>query len=261
VTALRAFLESPGTESDAAHLLQVLRGASGEQVAAAVRTLPESESLRLAGRLLDAMPASGQLSGPALQELRHGVHDALGRLGESLRPAGTQELAALRHALEQVAAHDPRPAVAADASRLLAAADGQQILSRTASGADPGYVYFQVPMPDGRGAEVMVRREPGRRQVTFDEFNIAFLLDTERLGTLMIQLDAYPAGIRADVKTDIPALEPFLRASTEQLIEPLARESRRPVTVTTGVFEETPPTSLLQPQLGALQPGVNEFYA
>ena len=47
----------------------------------------------------------------------------------------------------------------------------------------------------------------------------------------------------------------------EALIEPLARESRRPVTVTTGVFEQDPPTSLLEPRLGALEPGVNEFYA
>jgi hypothetical protein len=151
--------------------------------------------------------------------------------------------------------------VANDAARLLAAADGQQILSRTASGADPGYVYFQVPMPNGRGAEVLVRREPGRRQVTFDEFNIAFLLDTERIGTLMIQLDAHPAGIRADVKTDVPELEPFLRDRAESLIEPLARESRRSVIVTTGVFEQEPPTSLLEPRLGVLEPGANEFYA
>jgi hypothetical protein len=116
-------------------------------------------------------------------------------------------------------------------------------------------------MPNGRGAEVMVRREPGRRQVTFDEFNIAFLLDTEQVGTLMIQLDAHPAGIRADVRTDIAALEPYLRARTEELIEPLARESRRPVTVTSGVFDQEPPKSLLEPALGALSPGANEFYA
>jgi hypothetical protein len=189
------------------------------------------------------------------------VHSALDQLGRGLLPPGGDELSALRTALEHVAANDPRPAVANDAARLLAAADGQQILSRTAAGADPGYVYFQVPMPDGRGAEVLVRREPGRRTITFDEFRVAFLLDTERLGTLMIELDAHPAGIRADVRTDIPELEPYLRERTEALIEPLARESRRPVTVTTGVFEQDPPASLLEPQLGALEPGVHEFYA
>jgi hypothetical protein len=63
------------------------------------------------------------------------------------------------------------------------------------------------------------------------------------------------------VKTDIPELEPFLRAQSEALVEPLAREARRQVLVTTGVFEDgTPPTSLLEPQLG-LVPGANEFYA
>lgn len=261
VTALQAFLRSGATEGDTARLMRALGGANPAAIAAAARQLPESDSLRLAGTLLELLPDAGRLTGPQLLELRHGVHAALDRLGRGLLPAGGDDLSTLRAVLEQVAAGDPRPAVAADAARLLAAADGQQILSRTASGADPGYVYFQVPMPDGRGAEVMVRREPGRRRVTFDEFNIAFLLDTERMGTLMIQLDAHPAGIRADVRTDMPELEPFLRARTEELVAPLARESRRPVTVTTGVFEQEPPTSLLEPRLGALAPGSNEFYA
>jgi hypothetical protein len=194
------------------------------------------------------------------RDLRAGVHQSLDHLGKALTPGRGDDLAALRTALEQVAASDPRPAVAADAARVLASLDGQQLMSRTANGADPGYVYFQVPMPDGRGAEVMVRRDPSRRQVTFDEFNVAFLLDTESIGTLMIQLDAHPSGIRADLRTDIPELEPFLRSQSELLAEPLARESRRPVTVTTGVFEATPPQSLLEPQLGLI-PGVNEFYA
>jgi hypothetical protein len=261
VTAMREFLASPGAEGDTAKLLRALAGSDSATTALAIRQLPESDTLRLAGRLLDVLPDAATLSQPQLQELRHGVHGALDQLGRALTPHDATELSALRHALEHVAANDPRPAVAGDAARLLAAADGQQILSRTASGADPGYVYFQVPMPNGRGAEVMVRREPGRRAVSFDEFNIAFLLDTERIGTLMIQLDAHPAGIRADVRTDIPALEPFLRERTEALIEPLARESRRSVIVTTGVFEQDPPTSLLEPTLGALTPGVNEFYA
>jgi hypothetical protein len=261
VTALHAFLASPGSESDTARLLHAAGGSTGAALATAIRTLPEGQALQLAGKLLDLLPASSQLSGPALADLRAGVHAALDQLGRALQPPGGGDLAALRAALERVAAQDPRPSVASDAARLLASIDGQQILSRTASGADPGYVYFQVPLPDGRGAEVLVRREPGRRAISFDEFRIAFLLDTERLGTLMIELDAHPAGIRADVRTDIPALEPFLRERTEQLVEPLARESRRPVTVTTGVFEQEPPTSLLEPRLGALAPGATEFYA
>ncbi|MCB0877788.1 MAG: hypothetical protein KDC46_02250 [Thermoleophilia bacterium] len=261
VTSLRAYLASPGAESDAARLLRSVDGAGAGALQMAIRTLPEGEALRLAGRLLELMPGSSQLAGPALHDLRSGVHGALDRLGQALAHHDGNELATLRAVLEQVAAHDPRPAVMHDAARLLAAMDGQQILSRTAAGADPGYVYFQVPLPDGRGAEVLVRRDPGRRQVSFDEFRIAFLLDTERLGTLMIELDAHPAGIRADVRTDIAELEPYLRERTEALVEPLAREARRPVTVTTGVFEQDPPTSLLEPTLGALEPGGNEFYA
>ncbi len=261
VHAVREFLGSGGTASDASKLMRTLAGADAATLASAIRTLPESQSLQLGGRLLDALPDGSRLTGPALADLRHGVHAALDQLGRGLLPPGGNELSALRAALEHVAANDPRPGVAQDASRLLAAADGQQILSRTSAGSDPGYVYFQVPMPDGRGAEVLVRREPGRRQIDFDEFRVAFLLNTERLGTLMIELDAHPAGIRADVRTDLPALEPFLRAQTEALIEPLARESRRPVTVTTGVFEQDPPTSLIEPQLGVLEPGVHEFYA
>ncbi|MCW2928147.1 MAG: hypothetical protein JWM86_2115, partial [Thermoleophilia bacterium] len=262
VIALQNALGSPGAEADTAKLLRTIAGASPEALANAVRSMPESQGLRLAGALLDALGQQGAgLSGPALHDLRHGVHRAIDQLGRSLMPPGSSEVDALRSALEHVAANDLRPSVAADASRMLAATDGQQLLSRTASGADPGYVYFQVPMPDGRGAEVLVRREPGRRTVTFDEFRIAFLLDTDRLGTLMISLDAHPAGIRADVRTDVAALEPFLRAQAEALVEPLARESRRQVTVTTGLFEQDPPTSLLEPTLGATRAGGTEFYA
>ena len=261
VHALREFFGSGTAAGDTSKLLRTLVGAEPATLASAIRTLPESQALQLAGRLLDVLPDGAKLTGPALHDLRHGVHSALDQLGRGLLPPGGDELSALRTALEHVAANDPRPTVANDAARLIAAADGQQILSRTAAGSDPGYVYVQVPMPDGRGAEVLVRREPGRRQIDFDEFRVAFLLDTERLGTLMIELDAHPAGIRADVRTDLPELEPFLRERTEALIEPLARESRRPVTVTTGVFEQDPPVSLLEPQFGALEPGVNEFYA
>jgi trimeric autotransporter adhesin len=261
VTSLQAWLASPRAESDTARLLRSMGGASPAVVAAAIRTLPEGQALQLAGRLLDMLPSASQLAGPALSDLRAGVHAALDQLGRSLQPPGGGDIASLRAALEHVAAHDARPAVAGDAGRLLAAVDGQQILSRTASGSDPGYVYFQVPLPDGRGAEVLVRRDPGRRKVSFDEFRIAFLLDTERLGTLMIELDAHPAGIRADVRTDIAELEPLLRECSDQLIDPLTREARRPVTITTGVFDQEPPTSLLEPTLGALEPGTNEFYA
>jgi hypothetical protein len=261
VTSLQQFLASPGSQGDAARMLRSFGDAGPAALAMAIRTLPEGDALKLAGALLDLLPDGSKLAGPALHDLRAGVHAALDRLGASLLPPGGDDIAALRAVLEQVAANDPRPGVAGDAARLLAAVDGQQILSRTASGADPGYVYFQVPMPDGRGAEVLVRREPGRRAVSFDEFRIAFLLSTEHVGTLMIELDAHPAGIRADVRTDVPELEPFLRERSEALIEPLARESRRAVTVTTGVFEQEPPTSLLEPQLGALEPGSNEFYA
>ncbi len=265
VTALRAFLASPGSDSDAAKLLRTIAGATPQATAQAIQTLPESESLQLAGRLLEMLPDGSKLAGPALHDLRAGVHTALDRLGSSLSAHSaahaSNESAALRSVLEQVASSDPRPAVAADAQRLLAAVDGQQILSRTATGADPGFVYFQVPLPNGGGAEVLVRREPGRRAVSFDEFRVAFLLDTQQLGTLMIELDAHPTTIRADVRTDLPAIEPWLRDRTEALMEPLAREARRQVTVTTGVFDAEPPSSLLEPRLGALQPGTNEFYA
>ncbi len=261
VHALREFLGSSGAAGDSSKLLRTLVGTDPATLTSAIRTLPESQALQLAGKLLDLLPDGTRLAGPALQDLRHGVHAALDQLGRGLLPPGGDDLSALRSALEHVAANDPRPSVANDAARLLAAADGQQILSRSSAGADPGYVYFQVPLPDGRGAEVLVRREPGRRQIAFDEFRVAFLLDTERLGTLMIELDAHPAGIRADVRTDVPELEPYLRERTEALVEPLGREARRPVTVTTGVFEQDPPASLLEPQLGVLEPGVNEFYA
>lgn len=261
VTALRAWQGAPGAEQGAAALLRSLGGASPTALATALGTLPESESLRLAGQLLDVLPDASRLGSARLLELRAGVHLALDQLGRALLPTGSDDVSTLRAALELVAASDPRPAVSGDAARLLAAVDGQQILSRASAGSDPGFVYFQVPMPDGRGAEVLVRREPGRRQVSFDEFRIAFLLDTERLGTLMIELDAHPAGIRADVRTDLPELEPYLRARGADLVEPLAREARRPVTVTTGVFEEAPPSSLLDQAATSREPGATEFYA
>ena len=262
VVAIRAFLAAPKTATDATKLLRVLEGAGPGTVALALRALPESDALQLAGQLLELLPDGAELAPGAAADLRRSLHTALDALGRGLsHDDPSHELASLRTALDHVAATDTRPAVAADAQRLLAAMDGQQILSRTASGADPGYVYFQVPMPDGRGAEVMVRRDPAQRDVSFDDFTIAFLLDTERLGTLMIELDASPTGIRADVRTDSPSLAAFLAAQGDELIGPLSREARRPVTVTTGVFDHEPPTSLLTPALGAITPGAHEFYA
>lgn len=254
VTAVQQFLASGGSQSDAAQLTRALQGATTAAVRDALQQLPEQQSLQLAGALLERM-------GGAEHE-RAAIHRALDDLGRALRPppdAGN-ELAHLRAALEQVASGETRSTVAHDAARLLGALDGQQILSRTQTGADAGFLYFQVPLPDGRGAEVMVRREPGRREVTFDEFDIAFLLDTEQLGTLMIHLDAQPTGIRADVKTNLPALEGYLADQSAALVEPLAREGRRPVTVTVGSFDHEPPASLLEPTFGAIAPGATEFY-
>jgi hypothetical protein len=264
VTAVSQFLASGGSDAERAALLRTLVGADKATIAAAVRQLPEDDALRFAGAMLESLPSADAavLRGGA-DAHRHDVHRALDDLGRALAHAthgATDELASLRSALQQTASTDARPAVAHDAARLLGALDGQQVLSRTQTGADAGFLYFQVPLPDGRGAEVVVRRDPARRAVSFDEFNIAFLLDTEQLGTLMIQLDAHPAGIRADVKTDIPSLQPFLEAQTDALVEPLARESRRPVTVSVGSFDSAPPASLLEPQLGLVAPGMTEYY-
>jgi hypothetical protein len=116
-------------------------------------------------------------------------------------------------------------------------------------------------MPNWRSAEVLLRRETGRRQVTFDTFNIAFLLDTESMGSLMIQLDAHPTAVRAMVKTEDPHLEMFLADQAEQMRGPVEREAKRPLVISTGVFENgQAPSTLLEPHLGVL-PGEGAWYA
>ncbi|MBC7644474.1 MAG: hypothetical protein H7123_05050, partial [Thermoleophilia bacterium] len=194
--------------------------------------------------------------------LKHALNTALNDLGHALQPPGVNDASTLAAALRHVAASDTRPSVADMAGRLIQAADGQLILSQPRSGMDPGYVYSQMPMPNQRSAEVIVRREAGRRAISSDQFNIAFLLDTESLGTLMIQLDAHPASVRALVKTDIPSLEPFLAAQADSLRSAVETEAGRPITVSTGVFDEgTAPTSLLAPELGLIEPGAHAYYA
>ncbi|MCW2974064.1 MAG: hypothetical protein JWN72_2337 [Thermoleophilia bacterium] len=261
VTALREFLASPQAQGDSAKLMQAVQAAPQGALQAAIRQLPESQSLQLAGALLDQLPASDTLAGSRLASLRAGVHEALRDLGRALQPPADHDVATLRHVLHQVATTDPRPSVAHDAAQLLQAKDAQQIMSRTQTGADPGYLYIQVPLPDGRVAEVMVRRDASRRDVSFEEFNIAFLLNTERLGTLMIQLDAQPTGIRADIKTDAAGLGDLLEVHAEALAEPLAAAARRPVTVTTGLFDGETPSTLLEEPSFAPVPGDTAIYA
>ncbi len=227
-------------------------------VNSALARLGESETLKLAGRLLGALPRSATDSAD-MSALQGALHNVLDDIGASLRSQSSDDV--LRTALEQAARTDPRPAVAETALRLLHAMDGTQILSQPRLGDDPGYAFFQLPMPGGAHAEVLVRREPGRRQISFDQFDIAFLLETKNLGNLMIRLDAHPAGVRADIKTDLPAVEPFISSFAEKLSDPVAREAKRPVTVTVGVFgEEGAPASLLTPDT-ALNPGEGVWYA
>lgn len=260
IAGLRESLSGSGSGAGSgSSLLNLLSRFDAGQIRAALAQLPEGDVLQIAGKLLQSADTSG--GGAAAQALRHSIHSLLADLGRALAPAQEHELAALRHALGQVAANDPRGHVAAAAQQLLDAADGQVVLSHARGGADPGYAYFQVPLPDNRSAEVLVRREAGRRTLSFDTFNIAFLLNTEQLGTLMIQLDAHPAGIRAMVRTDLPDAEPFIAAQADALREPLEREARRPLSITTGVFASgSAPPSLLEPELG-LVPGENAYYA
>jgi hypothetical protein len=243
-------------------LLSMMSQYNQQQIAAALRQLPEPQTLQLAGRLLELMPAQmAELPAAQREGLRQAMHGLLDDLGRALSPVTHDDQALLRAALEQVATNDPRGGVADQAKSLLHAMDGQQVLSNPRSGADPGYVYFQLPMPNGQSAEVVVRREAGRRQVTFDTFNIAFLLSTESMGPLMIQLDAHPAAVRATVRTERPELETFIAQQAELLREPVEREARRPLVISTGVFGEGgAPTSLLEPSMGA-QPGEGAWYA
>ena len=244
-------------------LSRALAAATPEHAAAALRNLSEQQLLQVAGRILGAAgEASAGLPTAMAAELRQSLQSVLQRLGAALVPPPGGELAALRAALQQVADTDPRPGVADQAQQLLKASDGQQVLSQAKAGADPGYVYFNLPLPDGRGAEVMVKRDAaGGRAVSFEQFDIAFLLDTQALGTILIHLDAQPHGITAEVKTDAPHMEGFLQHHADALRDAVEREAGRPITIEVGLFENAQaPASLLEPQLGFI-PGENAFYA
>ncbi|MBC7461566.1 MAG: hypothetical protein H7287_09420, partial [Thermoleophilia bacterium] len=116
VTALQQFLASPQSQGDAAKLMRAMQAAPQGALQDAIRQLPESQSLQLAGALLDQLPSSDSLAGARLAALRAGVHQALGDLGRALQPPADHDVATLRHVLHQVATGDPRPAVAHDAA-------------------------------------------------------------------------------------------------------------------------------------------------
>ncbi|MCZ4495709.1 MAG: hypothetical protein JWM25_292, partial [Thermoleophilia bacterium] len=96
VTAVQTFLASPRAEADAAKLLGSLQGSSAAAQQSALRMLPESQTLQLAGQLLDLLPDGAQLRGGQLQELRTGVHNALDSLGRALAQPGGDDVSALR---------------------------------------------------------------------------------------------------------------------------------------------------------------------
>jgi hypothetical protein len=253
----------PLAGSDAQQLAQVIAHTDPGRLHMALQKMTTMQTLQVAGQMLEGLPsgAVAALPGPIAAELRSLVHGSLDDLGRTLRELDGQQLAPLRSALEHVADTDPRPAVSEQARTLAHAADGSQVLSAPKHGSsDPGYAYFQLPLPNGSNAEVLVRREPSRRKIDFDHFDIAFLLNTESLGTLLVHLDAHPAGVNATVRTDRPEVEPFLKSQVEALEGPVSREAKRAVTVNVGVFENEPPTTLLD-AAGHLDPGENDFYA
>lgn len=263
VNALREVLLGATSRSPAS-LVSALAGHSEQEIAAALTQLPQRDTMRIAGDLLQyaQQRATGSSDmDQSLAGLRGAIHDALHRLGNALHHQQPDALAALRTALQEVATSDSRPEVARQAMQLLQAADGQILLSQPQAGADPGYVWFQVPLPGNRNAEVLVRRDPARRAVSFERFDIAFLLSTESLGTLLLHLEADPSSVRCSIRTDDPDAEPIISRHAGELREPIEREARRPLHVTTGVFENAAaPTSLLEPALG-LVPGENAYYA
>lgn len=269
-TVRGALLDSLGAHGDKApQVAQLLTAATaGSQSAARALTelisqAPNNAGLVAAGKLMQALPAliASGLAPAQAAELRELARGLLAQAGADGPAASATDALALQSALERAAASGATADVREDATRLLHAMDGQQILSHPKTGMDPGYVFFQLPLPGNHSAEVLVRREPGRREVTFEQFDIAFLLDTESLGSLMIHLDAQPTAIRASIKTDRPDLLPLLEHHAGELATPLEREAGRPVFVHVDSFGEVgPPTTLLEPALGLI-PGENAFYA
>lgn len=257
VASLRGVLQSQTTTEALASQIGTY---DADQLAHALQQLPQRDALRIAGRLLEMMPGTNTMPAETAREIRVLVHDILSQLGRELQPAPDDELGLLRQTLQHVAANDPRAHMARAAQQILDTADGQLILSQPRQGADPGYVWFTTPLPDNRQAEVLVRREPGRRTVSFDTFNVAFLLQTSSLGTLMINMEAHPGAVRTLVRTDRPEMEAVIAAEADALKEPLERAAGRPMVFNTGVLAtgDTPPT-LFEPQLG-LVPGENAFY-
>ena len=257
VATLRGVLRSEATTQA---LASELGKYDADQLAHALQQLPQRDALRIAGRLLEMMPGPQTMPDQTAREIRVLVHDILSQLGRELQPAPDDELGLLRQTLQHVAASDPRAHMSRAAQQILDTADGQLILSQPRQGADPGYVWFTTPLPDNRQAEVLVRREPGRRTVSFDTFNVAFLLQTSSLGTLMINMEAHPGAVRTLVRTDRPEMEAVIAAEADALREPLERAAGRPMVFNTGVLESgTAPPTLFEPQLG-LVPGENAFY-
>lgn len=266
VDAARVLEQAPASQQpqafqQAQQALTALRQAPPEQLARVLEKLPLNNVLQLAGHALELGRAvQAALDGAASRSLQSAVHDALRQIGTSLDRSATVGTLAqqVMDALGHASSRDGAASTAA--SHALHAFEGTGILSVPKHGADPGAVYFNVPVPGWQTAQVRVRRDTSSRSVNFETFDIAFLLDTEHLGTLMIHLQAEPGSLRANVTTDRPDAQPIIEAAVDALREPMEQQARRPLSVAVGLFDSDPPTTLMDNPAGPV-PGASTYYA
>jgi hypothetical protein len=106
----------------------------------------------------------------------------------------------------------------------LTAVSAAQLASLTDKASDPGTVAFSIPLhSDGQTHTVRlrVRRDPpqGARKLDGDNFHIAFVLDTEHLGTIAIDIESVGRTLRMLARAERQAAASRIEQSLPALCE------------------------------------------
>ncbi|MHB8140013.1 MAG: flagellar hook-length control protein FliK [Vulcanimicrobiaceae bacterium] len=172
-------------------------------------------------------------------------------------------LAAQAHAVERNVAmqYDPKslllsmlrsPALAA--SPILARAVNDAVVALTAAqlgslaaqNNDPSAITLALPVffhPEGRPTQIRISREAPRRGTRLDaeNFHVAFVLDTARMGTVGVELRSTGRAVSVEVRTERPSFADRFRAALPQLRSRFEEMRYRVAAMSAGVLRTPEP--------------------
>ncbi|MHB8179102.1 MAG: flagellar hook-length control protein FliK [Vulcanimicrobiaceae bacterium] len=259
---IAAYVENvlSGSEPKLAALLQALRdGVSAPPVTQ--RGAPAQQSAQAATSEAGARSPSTPQA-PGLPATPAGLPNAAAASTPAM-------LAAQAHAVERNVAmqYDPKslllsmlrsPALAA--SPILARAVNDAVVALTAAqlgslaaqNNDPSAITLALPVffhPEGRPTQIRISREAPRRGTRLDaeNFHVAFVLDTARMGTVGVELRSTGRAVSVEVRTERPSFADRFRAALPQLRSRFEEMRYRVAAMSAGVLR-TPESAQPQPE-------------